>query len=200
MKIAIVTFDGFNEIDSFVALNLLNRVKREGWEARLATPTPCVTSMNGVQVQGHWSLEEASEADVVLVGSGNRSRQVAENPEMLSRLKLDPERQLIGSQCSGALILQALGLLEGRGVCTDRATRPVLEAQGVRLLNIPFYSKGQLATAGGCLSAVYLASWVIMKLLGSEELALALGYISPVGEEQDTLERVLHDIRCCVPL
>jgi hypothetical protein len=33
MRIAILTFDGFNEIDSFVALNLLNRVKRPGWQA-----------------------------------------------------------------------------------------------------------------------------------------------------------------------
>jgi hypothetical protein len=28
MKIAVVTFDGFNEIDSFVAAHILNRVER----------------------------------------------------------------------------------------------------------------------------------------------------------------------------
>ncbi len=33
MRIAILTFDGFNEIDSFVALNILNRVRREGWNS-----------------------------------------------------------------------------------------------------------------------------------------------------------------------
>ena len=31
MQIAILTFDGFNELDSFVALSLLNRV--HGWRA-----------------------------------------------------------------------------------------------------------------------------------------------------------------------
>ena len=31
MHIAILTFDGFNELDSFIALGILNRVKRPGW-------------------------------------------------------------------------------------------------------------------------------------------------------------------------
>ena len=30
MQIAILTFDGFNEIDSFVALSMLNRMKGQG--------------------------------------------------------------------------------------------------------------------------------------------------------------------------
>ena len=33
MKIAILTFEGFNEIDSFVVLNLLNRLSNRGWKA-----------------------------------------------------------------------------------------------------------------------------------------------------------------------
>jgi hypothetical protein len=38
MRIAVLTFDGFNEIDSFVASNILNRVK--GWSAQIcARPT-----------------------------------------------------------------------------------------------------------------------------------------------------------------
>ena len=30
MDIAILTFDGFNELDSFIALGILNRMKGEG--------------------------------------------------------------------------------------------------------------------------------------------------------------------------
>lgn len=50
MKIAIVTFEGFNEIDSFVSLHILNRVKREGWKAEIVAPSDRVTSMNIVVV------------------------------------------------------------------------------------------------------------------------------------------------------
>jgi hypothetical protein len=51
MHIAILTFQGFNEIDSFVAFNILNRVKRPGWRVTLCAPEPEVTSMNGVVVR-----------------------------------------------------------------------------------------------------------------------------------------------------
>ena len=32
-RFAILTFDGFNELDSFIALGLLNRLKASGWSA-----------------------------------------------------------------------------------------------------------------------------------------------------------------------
>lgn len=35
MRIAIVAFDGFNEIDSFVAFNILNCVKSDHWKVAL---------------------------------------------------------------------------------------------------------------------------------------------------------------------
>ena len=36
MHIAILTFDGFNELDSLIALGILNRVKTPGWRVSLA--------------------------------------------------------------------------------------------------------------------------------------------------------------------
>jgi hypothetical protein len=41
--IAILTFDGFNELDSIVALGILNRVRKTDWRVTLACPTPTVT-------------------------------------------------------------------------------------------------------------------------------------------------------------
>ena len=44
MKIAVLTFEGFNEIDSFVASHILNRVKRAGWKAEITGPAESVQS------------------------------------------------------------------------------------------------------------------------------------------------------------
>jgi len=90
--IAVVTLDGFNEVDSFVSSYMLGRVNRPCWRVAIACPTPQVTSMNGVIVSAQMSL--------------------------------DPAPQLTGSQCSGALLLAKLGLLDGVPVCTDLITRP----------------------------------------------------------------------------
>ena len=48
MQIAVLTFDGFNELDSFIAAHILNRMKAKGWAEHITSPTPEVTSMNGV--------------------------------------------------------------------------------------------------------------------------------------------------------
>ena len=132
MRIAVITCDGFNEIDSFVSSYILNRFGAPGWKAEITCPTPEVVSRNGVRVAAQRPLEFANEADVVLFGSGSRSPEIVRDPAVMSRFRLDPARQLIGSQCSGALFLQALGLLNGMPVCTDLNTRPMVEAAAHR--------------------------------------------------------------------
>ncbi|WP_030723285.1 DJ-1/PfpI family protein [Streptomyces sp. NRRL F-2580] len=194
MQVAVVTFDGFNELDSFIASALINRCRKDGLEAFITTPTPQVTSMNGVEVTGQRPMEFVTEADVVLIGSGVRTRDVVADERLISRLSLDPARQLIGSQCSGALVLARLGLLVGMPACTDRTSRPFVEACDVTVLDAPFHAEGNIATAGGCLASQYLASWVITRVLGEKAARDVLEYVAPVGENQETVERALRAV------
>ncbi|MDH4566700.1 AraC family transcriptional regulator [Pseudomonas sp. BN414] len=195
MRIAVLTFEGFNELDSFVAAGLLNRMRGEGWKAEITAPSEWVTSMNGVRVQAQQPLEFANSADVVLFGSGILTRDIAKDRSILDRLQLDPQRQLIGSQCSGALLMAKLGLLGSLPACTDLTTKPWVIEAGVQVLDQPFFASGNLATAGGCLSAPYLAAWVIAKLAGEDACATALHYVAPVGEKEVYMERALGVIR-----
>jgi transcriptional regulator GlxA family with amidase domain len=189
MRAAIVTFDGFNELDSFVALALLNRVP--GWRAAIVAPGPRVTSMNGVCVEGAQPLELVADADIVLVGSGVRTREVVSDAELMARIALDPARQIIGAQCSGALILARLGVLGDRPVCTDTTSRPVVEAAGVRVIDAPFHARGRVASAGGCMAAHYLAAWAIAMGAGEGAARAVIDYVAPVGEKDATVERVM---------
>lgn len=195
MRIAVLTFDGFNELDSFIAAGVLNRLRGQGWQAQITCPTAQVTSMNGVRVQAQQPLEFASQADVVLFGSGMQTRAVAEDSSILERLRLDPSRQLLGAQCSGVLLMAKLGLLGDLPACTDLSSKPWVIEAGVRVLDQPFYAEGNLASAGGCLSAPYLAAWVIAKLAGEGACAEALHYVAPVGEKQAFVARALAVVR-----
>lgn len=105
MHIAILTFEGFNELDSLVALGILNRVKKPDWRVSIASPTARVRSMNGVVLEAQASLREASAADAVIVGSGRQTREVVADAGLMAQLQLDPARQLLGAQCSGTLVL-----------------------------------------------------------------------------------------------
>jgi transcriptional regulator GlxA family with amidase domain len=199
MHIAILTFDGFNEIDSIVALGILGRVRKGGWRVSIACPASRVTSMNGLTLEAQCSIDEAREADAVIVGSGVKTREIVADSTMMARLRLDPQKQLIGAQCSGALVLAKLGLLNGVPACTDLITKPwVLEA-GIEVLDRPFFARDNLATAGGCLASQYLAAWVIARLAGIEAAEAALHYVAPVGEKEEYVSRAMSHIRPVLP-
>ena len=191
MHVAILTFQGFNELDSFVALGVLNRVKAPGWRVSICCPEATVTSMNGVVVHAQSRLEDVASADAVIVGSGMRTREVVTDPALMSRLRLDPQRQLIGAQCSGTLVLAKLGLLGAVPACTDLSSKPWVQEAGVEVLNQPFFAEGNVATAGGCFSAPYLAAWVLARLHGETAARDALHYVAPVGEKDEYVARAM---------
>jgi transcriptional regulator GlxA family with amidase domain len=195
VHIAILTFEGYNELDSLIALGVLNRVRKPGWRVSIAAPAPRVRSMNGVVIESMASLEEACAADAVIVGSGVQTREVAADPAIMGQLRqLDPCRQLIAGQCSGALVLAKLGLLDGVPACTDLASKPWVVAAGVEVLNQPFFASGNVATAGGCLASHYLAGWLIARLEGGEAAESALHYVAPVGEKEEYVARAMGNI------
>jgi len=183
MQIAVLTFDGFNELDSFVAAAILNRMKPHGWKAHITAPTEEVTSMNGVTVRRQQPLDFAAEADAVLIGSGIRTRDIAADADLLSRIRLDPSRQLIAAQCSGTLILAKLGLIGDLPACTDLTTKPWVIEAGVNVIDAPFVAHGNVATAGGCLASQYLAAWMIACGASLHDAEEAIAYVAPVGEK-----------------
>ncbi|WP_207886645.1 DJ-1/PfpI family protein [Pseudomonas sp. 30_B] len=194
MHIAILTLDGFNELDSLIAFNLLNRVKRPDWRVSIASPEKTVRSMNGLVLEAQSSLEDACQADAVLIGSGIRTRDLVATPELMSRLRFDPARQLLGAQCSGTLILAKLGQLDGVPACTDLVTKPWVEEAGIAVIDRPFTAKGNVATAGGCLSSQYLAAWFIARLADVEVTRRVLFHAAPVGEKELYVSRALENI------
>ena len=189
MQIAVLTFEGFNELDSFIASAILNRVKRPCWKAHITSPTAEVTSMNGVTVQRQKPLEFAEEADAVIIGSSIKTREYAKDADLLARIRLNPSRQLIGAQCSGTLLLAKLGLVGDLPACTDLTTKPWVIAAGVRVLDAPFVAHGNVATAGGCLASHYLAAWMIARGASLEDMKEAVHYVAPVGEKAEYVER-----------
>jgi len=189
MRVAIVTFEGFNELDSFIASAMINRVRQPGLKAQIVCPAERVTSMNGVVVQAQAPLSFAGEADAVIVGSGIHTRDIVRTPALMAQLRLDPSRQIIGAQCSGALVLAKLGILGDLPACTDSTTRPWVEEAGVKVLDQPFVAHGNVATAGGCLSSHYLAAWIIARLAGWEAAERVVRYVAPVGQKSEYVER-----------
>jgi len=199
MQIAVLTFDGFNELDSFIAAAMLNRMRAKGWMAHITAPTETVTSMNGVVVHRQKPLAFAAEADAVLIGSGIKTREVAADAGLLAQIQLDPSRQLIGAQCSGTLVLAKLGLVGDLPACTDLTTKPWVIEAGVQVIDAPFVAHGNVATAGGCLSSQYLAAWMIARAAGLADAEDVVRYVAPVGDKEAWVERATAVIAPFLP-
>ncbi len=195
MKVSILTFEGFNELDSFIALGILNRLRSKGLQVHITAPSAKITSMNGVTIEIAKQLEFAAEADAVLFGSGIYTREIAQNRDLLNRINLNPNHQLIGSQCSGTLLMAKLGLINNLPACTDLTTKPWAIEAGAKIIDAPFYADGNLSTAGGCMSSQYLAAWTIAKLFNYDEAENAIYYVAPVGQKEEYVEMVMKVVK-----
>ena len=182
MKAAIVIFDRYTDLDLFLMWDLLGRVRVADWEVKILGEREKHVSATGIEIRTHGPIEEANEADAVLFVSGQGTREKMADRQWLDRFRLDPERQLIGSICSGSLILAKLGLLEGKTATTYPTSKTVLESFGVEVVEKPFIAHGKVATAGGCLAQQYLIGWIIENLADAEWKNLVLKAIQPVGE------------------
>lgn len=182
MKIAIVIFDKFTDLDLWLMWDLLNRVRSADWEVKILGEKDSHFSATNVETKTHGRIEEANDADAVLFVSGQGTRDRIADENWLSKFDLNAEKQLIGSICSGSLILAKLGLLDGKTATTYPTSKKVLESFGVEVIEKPFVAHGKIATAGGCLAQQYLVGWVIENLAGKEWRELVLKSIQPVGE------------------
>ena len=188
MKICIVAFDDFTDLDIFLPWDVLNRVRLVGghsdWNVKIVGTSDTHVSMAGLRIPTTGTLEEIRDAEAVIFGSGKGVQPLIRDEAYLDQLRsvLRPEVQVIGSMCSGALILAAVGLLQGKKATTYPTARTQLAAYGVEVVNESMVLQGKLATAAGCLAAEELSEWVIKELVGQEMADQVLRSVQPVGK------------------
>ena len=140
---------------------------------------------HGVMIATHGGLHLANSSDAVVFVSGTGVRPLLHDRDWLSQFQLDPSRQLIGSVCSGALLLAALGLLPPKARATTYPTaREDLERFEVDVVDEPFVVNGRVATAAGCGAGLMLASWVISHLAGRSWAERVRNRSAPAGSSE----------------
>lgn len=65
-----------------------------------------------------------------------------------------------------------------------------LQALGIETVDLPLVCKENIATAGGCLSAVYLVGWIVERLYNIEKRRETLKPIIPTGQK-DFFEKLI---------
>ena len=186
-KAVIVAFDKFTDVDVFLPWDLLNRVRfrEKDFSVKIVGTNDKHVSVNGIELKTQGNVEEANNADLVFFASGAGTRQLYKDENYLRRFNLDPQKQIICSICSGALLLAALGHLDGLTATTYPSASKALREMGVDVVeDSHFVAHGNVATAAGCLAALDLIGWAVEKLYNETLRQDVIASVLPVGRGQ----------------
>ncbi|MDL5362079.1 DJ-1/PfpI family protein [Halalkalicoccus sp. NIPERK01] len=204
MKVEILLYEGFDELDAIGPYEVFRTAAEAGGDlsASLVTPDPAerVTASHGLRVEPDGVL---GEPDLLVVpGGGWSSRNERGTWGEYERNDLPPliaERYdrgaTVASVCTGAMLLERAGLLDGRPAITHASALGDLRETDAEVIGttdgtVPrvvdgeergssgrtseamprVVDDGDVLTAGGVTSGIDLALWLVEREIG-EELA-----------------------------
>jgi transcriptional regulator GlxA family with amidase domain len=183
MQAEVILYDGFDELDALAPWEVLDGVAKGvgGLDIALVSldGTGPITASHGTVLQPHRALSE--RPGLLIVPGGGWSDARAEGARaQVERGELPraiAERHaagtLVTSVCTGALLLAAAGLLEGRPAITHHSAIDDLEAAGARVVRSRVVDDGDIVTAAGVTSGLDLALWLVERLFGAPLAAAA---------------------------
>ena len=178
MRCEVLLFDGFDELDALAPWEVLSSFAdvRDDLDAALVSLDGSTTlrAAHGTLVTPHRALSD--EVDVLVVPGGGWNDRAGEGAWAQAQLGAVPrairERHergaLVASVCTGAMLLAAAGLVEGRHAITHHGAIADLEAAGAHVVRARVVDDGDIVTAGGVTSGLDLALHLAERLFGSD--------------------------------
>jgi transcriptional regulator GlxA family with amidase domain len=136
---------------------------------------------------------DAPRADIVLVPGGFGTRREMKNPAMLEWVRrATSEAELVLSVCTGALILGAAGLLDGREATTHFGAYEELRTVAPRCrvrTDMRYVDTGRLITSAGVSAGIDMALHVVARLLGDDVAQETARYMEYEGSFAEAARR-----------
>jgi transcriptional regulator GlxA family with amidase domain len=180
MRIDVLVFDGFAEVDALATYAVFANAKGRG----LAVEPALVTADGSREVTGCYGTKFAdlqpwdpSSARVLAVSGGWILEEIDRGviPRQLAEAKaIGGDNLVLAGIDSGSLLLGAAGLINGRPATTHRADYARL-AEWAEVIDARIVDDGDLVTCGsGWLAGIDLAYWLLERELGAAEEIVAL--------------------------
>ena len=182
MRCEVLLFDGFDELDALAPWEVLSGFAdlRDDLDVALVTldGADTVRAAHGALVTPHRAL--SAELDLLVVPGGGWNDRAEHGAWTQAQLGTVPrairarhERgAVIASVCTGAMLLAAAGLLEGRHAITHQGAIADLEAAGAHIVRARVVDDGDIVTAGGVTAGLDLALWLVERELGADAAGL----------------------------
>jgi transcriptional regulator GlxA family with amidase domain len=168
MQITILLFDKLAAQDAVGPYEVFRCVP--GWDVHFAgLRTGEVRSEGGLGLSVDQTLDQATEADLVLVPGGRGSDDLLEDETVLSWLReIDAGTKWTTSVCTGAMLLGAAGLLEGKRATTNWLALEDLRRYGADPIGGRWVEDGKTITAAGVTAGIDMALHLVGREAGPE--------------------------------
>jgi transcriptional regulator GlxA family with amidase domain len=169
MQIAILIFDGLTALDAIGPYEVLSRLP--GAELRFVAKEagPKRTDTGALGVEADLALGDLDAPEVVLVPGGKGSRPLMRDPEVLDWLRtVHQSSTWTTSVCTGALVLGAAGILDGKRATTHWAYLDRLRELGADPVTERVVEDGKVITAAGVSAGIDMALTLAARVAGDE--------------------------------
>ena len=167
--IAFVLYPGITLLDLVGPLqvfSLLRRFNDQYQPVVVAEQTEPVVTDTPLRVIADKTFSEVPDPTIVIVpGGGSGTIKAMGDPVIRDYLRQAYQTsQLVGSVCTGAMILAAAGLLEGRNATTHWSHYKLLERLGATYLPERWVEDGKIITSAGVSAGIDMALALVARL------------------------------------
>ncbi len=140
-----------------------------------------IRAVNGLSVNPDADVATCPKVDILIIAGGSGTRAVMQDTEVLEWIKTThATSEMTLSICSGARLLGALGLLDGKPYCTHHEVYPHLAE--IAPLGIPqpekrFVQAGNIFTSGGISAGIDLSFHIVEMLYGEDTARATAKYM-----------------------
>jgi transcriptional regulator GlxA family with amidase domain len=180
MRVAVVVFEGFDELDAIGPLEVLRNAAAMGAtdlsvELVALDGSAEVTGSHGLRVRTDGRLDPEGTDLLVIPGGGWNDRGAhgawaeAERGDLPAAIAAAARGgAVVATVCTGAMLAATAGLTRGRPAITHHDAVEDLRASGARVVEARVVDDGDLITAGGVTSGIDMALWLVERHFGSE--------------------------------
>jgi cyclohexyl-isocyanide hydratase len=179
LQIGSLIFDRLDQIDLTGPFEVFSRIPNSTYRIYGKSTAP-LRDLRGLRMMADATLAEAPQLDLIHIPGGFGQEALMDDEEVLGWIRRQAEgARCVFSVCTGALILGAAGLLQGRRATTHWASIELLPYFGATIVNERVVKDGNFVFAAGVTSGIDGALRVAADLRGDEVaqgIQLAIAY------------------------
>jgi len=170
LKIVVLLFDGITALDAVGPYEVLSKIPNSKTFFAALKPGQ-INCAGGMKLYADYSIEEISEADILLIPGGGGIDNLLENTEMLEWIKrIHRTTKYTTSVCTGSLLLGAAGILKNLKATSHWNHIEKLKNYNAEPVKERYVIDEKIITAAGVSAGIDMAL-KLTTLVGNESLA-----------------------------